>query len=174
MGTRSAIGKVEADGKVQTIYCHFDGYPSHVGRILLEHYQSPEKVEQLIKLGALSTLGPEIGDKVDWNASVFDKQCRAYHRDRGEEWDSNKPIKFDGGTESFFTQDWTHQMWADFAYCYTQDGWFGCPTSCSDFPQMRAIPLATLVDAWDEWEQKDEQPNSFTAFLNKRTQVSQE
>jgi len=35
MSTRSNIGIVNGDGSVKAIYCHFDGYPAYVGRILL-------------------------------------------------------------------------------------------------------------------------------------------
>ena len=174
MSTRSTIGKIGEDGKGYAIYCHNDGYPAHVGRVLLEHYQSAEKVDQLIKLGSISSLGPEIGEKVVWDAQVFDTQCRAYHRDRGEAWDSTKPTKFEGGTDAFFAHDWSDFMWADFVYCYTPDGWFGCPTSSSYDPQTRAIPLAALVDAYDEWRPEKSESQSFAEFLNKITQVPQE
>ena len=57
MGTRSMIGMVEADGSVSAIYCHWDGYLSHNGKILDEHYDSDIKVAELIALGNLSSLG---------------------------------------------------------------------------------------------------------------------
>jgi hypothetical protein len=38
MSTRSFIGKVQEDGSVRYVYCHHDGYPSHVGAILAKHY----------------------------------------------------------------------------------------------------------------------------------------
>lgn len=30
MSTRSVIGVVDADGSVKAVYCHFNGYPSHM------------------------------------------------------------------------------------------------------------------------------------------------
>lgn len=39
------------------IYCHADGYPEWVGRVLLENYTTPEKVLSLIQLGDLESLG---------------------------------------------------------------------------------------------------------------------
>jgi uncharacterized protein YutD len=85
MGTRSAIGFVEYDGSVTAIYCHFDGYPEHNGRILEEHYDSIEKVEDLLDLGDISVLGSNIGEKIDFNDySAYGNQCVAYGRDRGE------------------------------------------------------------------------------------------
>ena len=40
MSTRSAIGFISDLGTFEAIYCHYDGYPGHVGKILVEHYCS--------------------------------------------------------------------------------------------------------------------------------------
>ena len=61
MGTRSRIGVMHGD-KCKSVYCHWDGYLSHNGRILQEHYDS-SKANHLVALGNLSTLGKEIGEK---------------------------------------------------------------------------------------------------------------
>jgi len=86
MATRSYIGVRNLDGTVDYIYCHYDGYPSHNGEILVNHYQDMDKVNALMKLGALSILGPEIGEKqVFDDRSTHNKNwCLAYGRDRGE------------------------------------------------------------------------------------------
>ena len=83
MATRSYIGKRLPNGDIKAIYCHWDGYPEHNGRILVEHYKDSAKVEKLIKLGALSILGEEIGRKQDFNKPTKG-WCLAYGRDRGE------------------------------------------------------------------------------------------
>ena len=46
MGTHSRIGVMHGD-TVKSVYCHYDGYPKHVGKILVEHYNSSESVEFL-------------------------------------------------------------------------------------------------------------------------------
>jgi hypothetical protein len=61
MGTRSTIALEFADGSVQQVYCHWDGYLDHNGRILQEHYSDPFKLRDLIDLGDISSLRPEIG-----------------------------------------------------------------------------------------------------------------
>jgi hypothetical protein len=61
MGTRSTIALEFADGTVQQVYCHWDGYLDHNGRILQEHYSDPFKLRDLIDLGDISSLRPEIG-----------------------------------------------------------------------------------------------------------------
>lgn len=84
MSTRSYIGKKLSDGQVKYIYCHFDGYPSHNCVILKEHYNTEEKVDQLLELGDLSSLGEEIGEKQDFDSTENKRWCMAYGRDRGE------------------------------------------------------------------------------------------
>ena len=50
----------QEDGSVKSIYCHFDGYPSHNGRILNESFKDHDKVKSLIDLGDISFLREEI------------------------------------------------------------------------------------------------------------------
>ena len=83
MGTRSTIAIENADGTVTGIYCHWDGYTAHNGRILQDHYTTEDAVRELIALGDLSSLGESIGSKHDFN-NAPDGECNAYGRDRGE------------------------------------------------------------------------------------------
>lgn len=93
MATRSMIGMVQEDGTVRAIYCHFDGYPAHVGRILDAHYTDADKVNALLDLGDLSVLAEEIGEQHPFTTygmpeedidPRWDRWCLAYGRDRGE------------------------------------------------------------------------------------------
>jgi hypothetical protein len=98
MGTRSRIAVMHGD-VVKSVYCHWDGYLSWNGKILQEHYDST-KANQLVALGDLSSLKPEIGEAhpfgyhgTDISAEDYEKQfgnmCTFYARDRGEtgtEW----------------------------------------------------------------------------------------
>jgi hypothetical protein len=63
MATRSTIALEFADGTVQQVYSHWDGYLEHNGKILLEHYSNPFTLRDLIDLGSVSSLGPKIGVK---------------------------------------------------------------------------------------------------------------
>ena len=56
MGTRSTIALEFADGTVEQVYCHWDGYLEHNGQILAKHYMDPFKVRDLIALGGFSSL----------------------------------------------------------------------------------------------------------------------
>lgn len=83
MGTRSTIALEFADGTVGQVYCHWDGYLEHNGRILVEHYMDPFKLRQLIDLGDLSSLHANIGERHDFN-DRYEDGCTFYGRDRGE------------------------------------------------------------------------------------------
>lgn len=56
MGTRSRIGIELPDHTVVSVYCHWDGYPEHNGKILVEHYQNRDDVQELIDGGSMSSL----------------------------------------------------------------------------------------------------------------------
>lgn len=73
MSTHSFIGKQNQDGSVRAIYCHFDGYPGHVGKVLAESYSKDGDVDALLDLGDLSSLSHSLNETI------------AYGRDRGEE-----------------------------------------------------------------------------------------
>lgn len=105
MSTRSTIEIQRADGSRQRIYAHWDGYLSHNGHILYHKYDTAEKVEALIALGNISSLG----DTPD--------ECMAYHRDGYEElkfWDKdeeyNYSFKEETGTWKVRFMDSNHVM----------------------------------------------------------------
>jgi hypothetical protein len=85
MSTRSHIGVRNVDGiTIDYIYCHYDGYPKHNGGILINHYQDMDRVNELMKLGDLSSLAKQIGEKQNFNIPKRG-WCLAYGRDRGDE-----------------------------------------------------------------------------------------
>lgn len=49
-----------SEGDIIGVYCHYDGYPSHNGKILKEHYNTIEKVEELISFGSMSYLENDV------------------------------------------------------------------------------------------------------------------
>jgi hypothetical protein len=109
MGTRSRIGVMHGD-VCKSVYCHWDGYLEHNGAILQEHYNSA-KANNLVALGDLSSLRPEIGeqhafsqfdlpaDKVEAFKATTENMCTFYGRDRGE---TGTEFKSDLTFEAFF------------------------------------------------------------------------
>ena len=88
MATRSTIAKLGKDGIIKSVYCHSDGYLEHVGRVLDGHYRDESKVDELLEHGDISSLNENIGVKLpfhDYMSFHEKKQCRFYHRDRGED-----------------------------------------------------------------------------------------
>jgi hypothetical protein len=96
MGTRSTIAIERADGTIAQIYCHWDGYLSHNGKLLQEHYNTPNAIEQLIALCDVSSLAAEIGEKhpfskyecksgEEYDEAKYENWTLFYGRDRGEE-----------------------------------------------------------------------------------------
>ena len=57
MGTRSTIALEFADGTVEQIYCHWDGYLDGVGAELQSDYTDPFALRDLIDAGDTSTIG---------------------------------------------------------------------------------------------------------------------
>lgn len=94
MATRSTIALEYADGTVEQVYCHWDGYLEHNGQILYKNYQDPFKLRELIDLGDVSSLGINIGrkhafspfegDKADYETAQAEGCTTFYGRDRGE------------------------------------------------------------------------------------------
>lgn len=114
MATRSHIGKLLSDGSVKYIYCHWDGYPEHNGKILKEHYTTEAKVDALLELGGLSILGEEIGEQQDFdNRDTHNsKWCLAYGRDRGED-----------GVEARIAEDIEDMIFQSYHYVYDNGKW---------------------------------------------------
>ena len=79
MATRSLIGMNLDNGITKIIYCHWDGYPSHVGELLVCDYNTPALITELMELGDLSSL------------DATPATCEAYHRDRNEPWGMVEP-----------------------------------------------------------------------------------
>ena len=95
MATRSTIALEFADGTIGQVYCHWDGYLAHNGKMLQEYYSNPFILRDLIDLGSLSSYRPQIGTKHPFSmfeanmtqdefANLYRDMCTFYERDRGE------------------------------------------------------------------------------------------
>jgi len=117
MATRSTIALEFADDTVGQIYCHWDGYLSHNGKILLENYSDPSKLRLLIDLGDLSVLAAEIGTKHDFEVQVKGT-CTFYGRDRDE---SGTQAKYFDNFEDYAANHQTEE----YEYILRKDGeWY--------------------------------------------------
>lgn len=117
MATRSSIAIQNDDGSVTGIYCHNDGYPSHNGKILVEHYNTPERVRALVALGDISVLAPNLEGGFGHS---FDNPVKgaviAYIRDRGEEGCTT--------TRASNYADFLRGMRQEYNYLFRDGKWF--------------------------------------------------
>lgn len=119
MATRSRIAIEHKDGIVDSIYCHWDGYPENNGRLLHEHYLDREKVEALIALGDISFLAPNVEPDPDGDHTFTNPQdgvVVAYHRDRGE------PRKSRAASQCTSREKFLKGDIEEFGYLFTKNG----------------------------------------------------
>lgn len=121
MATRSLIAKKE--GRQYTaIYCHWDGYLDYNGAILVEHYNTPEKVSELISLGDLSSLREKLAPAEGTEHSFDNPQkdvCIFYGRDRGEEGIEAKKYK---SRKALYEA--ARDCWAEYIYVFDKGVWY--------------------------------------------------
>jgi hypothetical protein len=119
MSTRSDIIVHRSDDKWSRIYCHWDGYLKHNGRILFDHYTSQHLAEALVALGDLSILAPNFTKP---KGHSFDKRVEGYNvyygRDRGET--DVGPHIFDS-----LAAAWPEtETWTEFTYVWDEGKWW--------------------------------------------------
>jgi hypothetical protein len=119
MGTRSDIIVHRADGSWKRVYCHWDGYLEHNGKILFEHYNDQKKAEALVEPGDMSSLdkfctkpdGHTFDNKVDGYTTY-------YGRDRGES-------DVDGKVGKTLAEVWPPEdSWTEFTYVFHDGKWY--------------------------------------------------
>lgn len=158
MSTRCRIGIEQPDGKIKSIYCHHDGYYEGVGTVLQKYYDTPEKINELMKLGDISGLGKRYDQEMselDWRRSDEKltpeqkkklEQIRGFsytvaYKDHGE----NVPARVDKDL-----QTWKGSLgdcWEDYAYLFMKDGngnyhWTATEIGCF-------VPLEWKIKALD-------------------------
>lgn len=107
MSTRSTIALEYADGTVDQIYCHWNGYLEYNGDILLNHYSDPFKLQKLMDLGDISVLMEEIGEKHDFDDPT-PGWTLAYGRDRGEDTYRRRLTSFEEYLQSRQVEDFNY------------------------------------------------------------------
>lgn len=116
MSTRSFIAKQTGENAYLTVYCHSDGYLTHNGALLLDCYNTPEQVDELLKLGDLSCLAESPHPNPSQPHSFdYDKRQSgvtvAYGRDRGD--------KDVAATEMTLRQLDDPNNWTAYVYIFT-------------------------------------------------------
>ena len=134
MSTRSFICVEQDDGSYKGVYCHWDGYLTYNGAMLLDHYNSRERAEALIALGDLSLLCEKLYPDPD-KPHGFDYDKRqpdvtvAYARDRGEKNTEARIVTPESALDS----------WGEYLYVFCKDGKWRYYALCDDQPELRDV-----------------------------------
>lgn len=130
MSTNSIIAKQNKDGSIKAVYCHWDGYLSHNGAILLANYTTEEDVDNLLANGNLSVLAEKC-TKPEGHSyeNPVDGYCIYYGRDRGET--NQNPKDFVNLSE------WNMSNWGqEYEYLFKDGEWFWRPYDCKTFSKL--------------------------------------
>jgi hypothetical protein len=130
MATRSRIGLELADGSILSAYSHWDGYPEWMGRILRTHYNTKEKVAELIDGGDMSSPWTE----KSWGKLREDLSYGPeYYSARGE----NCPPRLDADLCEYLLPDNSEE----FAYVFRNGEWV-----CYNMHQFNDSKLPEVVE----------------------------
>ena len=136
MGTRSSIGCMMPNGEIEYVECRFDGYLSHVGRILVEHYNDLDKVLELLLGGDIVSLREDLEHTERESALGFDKiedfiDCEVKEAD----WMGDYLLNGEGEYKYLFIKG----MWYVVGGLYESDG---------VTPLMDPLTLAKAIEIW--------------------------
>ena len=97
MATRSMIAIEKRVGVYDSCYCHFDGYPTHNGKILKENYNNEQLVVDLIAGGDMSALKENLID-----VEYYTKRGETLHVYENLAFDQLKKSAHDVGCEYIY------------------------------------------------------------------------
>jgi hypothetical protein len=115
MATRSCIGIQLPDESILSVYHHWDGYPEWLGRILKTHYNTKDKVAELIDGGDMSSC---------WSDSIWGEQlpegkyAPEYYSSRGD----NRPPTLCKDLNEFLTHT-DDNYGGEYAYHFVNGEW---------------------------------------------------
>ncbi len=135
MATRSRIGIQLSDESVLSVYHHWDGYPEWLGRILNTHYNTRDKVAELIDGGDMSSCWTE--ERWDSETKV-QKYGPQYYSQRGDDC----PPRHDANIYDYLADG------EEYAYLYTLKGEWVCYDRHQwgdAYPEVVEIPNGALA-----------------------------
>ena len=134
MSTHANIALLKPNGDIQSIYCHYDGYPQYVGKILHEHYNNQERVEQLIALGNISSLGEKLEPSELENKYKhrYSNEFALLSEDEKERLSNDAKFhtrRIVLGSEPTENKSLNHLCLEEYIYIFTPKGWYMVRTS---------------------------------------------
>jgi hypothetical protein len=128
MATRARIGLELKNGNILSVYHHWDGYPSWLGRILTTHYNTRAKAAELIDGGDMSSAWTNAGFQ---NETV--EQGALYYSQRGDDC----PPRLDQDLCEYLLPDNSEE----YAYLFRNGEWV-----CYDMNQFDDSKLPEIVE----------------------------
>jgi hypothetical protein len=122
------------DGSILSIYSHYDNYPEYNGRILRTHYNTREKVAELVDGGDVSCLWTD--DR--WDGSGDGSYGPNHYAYRGEDC----PPRLDANKYDYLAEG------EEYAYLYTLKGEWVCYNRNefgNKYPEVVEIPSGALA-----------------------------
>ena len=135
MGTRSRIGLELSDGSILSVYHHWDGYPSWLGRILTTHYNAKSLAEELIDGGDMSCCWTD--ERWD-DSGVKGVYGANYYSYRGDDC----PPRLDKDMDEFFADG------EEYSYIFRNGNWYAYDMhqfEDSKLPEVVEIPTGALA-----------------------------
>lgn len=137
MSTRSNIAFRLYNGTIISVYCHWDGYPTNNGDILLRSYKDEEKIVSLLRGGSFSALRPNI------------KKIAYYAKNNKADWEYSKPSFY--ATE----EDWLKGDLEEWGYLFKDGSWFVVDCHCKT-EDRKLVPLTkSYIEDYDKREKKE-------------------
>lgn len=137
MSTRARIGIELKNGSVLSVYHHWDGYPEWLGRILRTHYNTREKVSELIDGGDMSSCWTEDRWNSETKAQEYGPQ---YYSQRGDDC----PPRYDNDLSEYLLPN----NGEEYHYLFTRNAEWVCynmNTFEEKLPEVIEIPSAALA-----------------------------
>ena len=111
MSTRSRIGLELSDGSILSVYHHWDSYTSWLCRILNTHYNTKDKVAELIDGGDMSSCWTDTPFDHDGKPSKYGPN---YYSQRGDDC----PPRLDKDMDEFFADG------EEYSYIFRNGNWY--------------------------------------------------
>ena len=128
MATRARLGYVLSDDSIVSVYHHWDGYPEWLGVTLNEHYNTDEKVRELIDGGNMSSCWSD--NEYDYEKQEWIKQDPKPSYYGGDDeaprhfQTLSSLAEYDCGEEFLYL--WFMNTWNCYAYKKTYDKEYNC------------------------------------------------
>ena len=135
MSTRSRIGLELSGGSILSVYHHWDGYPSWLGRILQTHYNAKSLAEELIDGGDMSLCWTDERWDDSGVKGVYGPQ---YYSQRGDD----SPPRLDKDMDEFFAAG------EEYSYIFRNGNWYAYDMHQFDdmvAPEPIEIPSGALA-----------------------------